>query len=250
MESSPPEPAIVRPVKGRHTPDIGLLAVLAATGPDVNLLKKAALFKPERTRPLYAGALYVGAGDNPSFSLCGPFIGAPYGVMMLETLIAWGARRFIFWGWCGAVSTKVRIGDIIVPTGAFIDEGTSKHYLPTRKRVSKPSKKMLHSLTKALSANGTDYHEGLVWTTDGVFRETRQKVLYFRSEGALAVEMEMSALFTVAAFHQVDLAGMLVVSDNLSSLTWKPGFKSEQFKQGRMAAGEIVCSLCRDSHEG
>ena len=63
-----------------------------------------------------------------NFSITGPFIGAPYAAMLLETLIAWGARRIIFLGWCGAVAEEVKIGDIILPTAALIDEGTSGHY--------------------------------------------------------------------------------------------------------------------------
>jgi purine-nucleoside phosphorylase len=246
MESASPEPAIVRPVKGRHMPDIGPLAVLAATGPDVMSLKKADLFNSAITRPLYGGKLIVAVEDPSRVSLCGPFIGAPYGAMMLETLIAWGARRFIFLGWCGAVAATVHIGDIIVPTGAFIDEGTSLHYLRTPKELSQPDGKMVQSIKKALNAKGMDYHEGLIWTTDGVFRETREKVISFRFKGALAVEMEMSALWSVAAFHRVQLAGILVVSDDLSTLAWEPGFGSNPFKQGRMAAVEVVASLCRE----
>jgi hypothetical protein len=37
-----------------------------------------------------------------------------------------------------------------------------------------------------------------------------------------------------------------VVSDDLSTLAWEPGFGSNPFKQGRMAAVEVVASLCRE----
>jgi hypothetical protein len=40
------------------------------------------------------------------------------------------------------------------------------------------------------------------------------------------------------------VGGLLVVSDELSSLTWKPGFKSDRFKQGRENTAEIVKKLC------
>jgi purine-nucleoside phosphorylase len=46
----------------------------------------------------------------------------------------------------------------------------------------------------------------------------------------LAVEMEMSALFRVAGYRQVGLAGLLVVSDELFTLKWRPGFRTSAFK--------------------
>jgi len=46
----------------------------------------------------------------------GPFVGAPYAAMLLETLIAWDVEKIIFFGWCGAISHDVKIGDIIIPT--------------------------------------------------------------------------------------------------------------------------------------
>lgn len=205
-----------------------------------------ASFTAENSRPLYNGKLYTASEALGCFTVVGPFVGAPYAVMLLETLIGWGARRFVFWGWCGAVFEDVRIGDIIIPTGAMIDEGTSRHYRENQEGISRPSPEMVRRIRGALGASAAGVHEGLIWTTDAVFRETKEKVLFYQSKGVLAVEMELSALFTVAAFHGVELGGILVVSDELSQLTWKPGFKSPQFKAARMAAGNAVFSICRE----
>jgi hypothetical protein len=51
----------------------------------------------------------------------------------------------------------------------------------------------------------------------------------------------------VAQFRRVALAGILVVSDELSSLDWRPGFKDERFAQGRRTACKVVEELCRTS---
>jgi purine-nucleoside phosphorylase len=234
------------PVKGKQSPEIGPVSVLAATQPDINLLRNLASLTAEMSHNLFAGKIYVKTETVEQFSLAGPFVGAPYGVMFLETLIAWGARRIIFWGWCGAISKSVQTGDVIIPTGAIIDEGTSKHYRENREGISTPTPVMVQSIRTALGKSETDVHEGLVWTTDAVFRETREKVLFYQSKDVLAVEMELSALFTVAAFHQVDIGGILVVSDELSQLSWKPGFKSERFKMGRQVAAKAVHSICKE----
>ena len=171
--------------------------------------------------------------------LAGPLVGAPYAVMAAETLIAWGARVLIFFGWCGAVSGSVAIGDLVLPTSAFVDEGTSRHYLPEASEAT-PSPSLVQKIAGACASEGLCVHPGAVWTTDAPFRETREKVLAFRRQGALAVEMECSALFTLGVFRSVEAAALLVVSDDLSSLSWTPGFKDPSFTRGREAACGVI----------
>ncbi|MBF0203546.1 MAG: hypothetical protein HQK67_04340 [Desulfamplus sp.] len=74
---------------------------------------------------------------------------------------------------------------------------------------------------------------GKIWTTDAIYRETSKKVAFFRNMGAIAVEMECSALFAVANYRKIDIAAILIVSDELSSSKWKPGFKTAAFKESR-----------------
>jgi uridine phosphorylase len=217
---------------------------MVATTPDFQLLKSHLDFENRDSRHLYTAHLVAGSGRSNGISLCGPFIGAPYAVMILETLIAWGVTRIVFMGWCGAISKEVHIGDLIVPNGALVDEGTSLHYLRKGMDIVQPSNLIMGKTRQILKSTRKPHHEGLVWTTDAAFRETREAVLSFQKKGILAVEMELSALFSVGAFHGVDVSGLLVVSDELSSLIWKPGFKSEQFKQARKNAAMLVMKLC------
>jgi hypothetical protein len=83
-----------------------------------------------------------------------------------------------------------------------------------------------------------------VWTTDAPYRETPDQVRAYQERGALAVEMECSALFTLGAFRSAAVASLLVVSDELSSPTWRPGFKDPRFSLGRESACEAIGRLC------
>ncbi len=175
--------------------------------------------------------------------MVGPFVGAPYAAMLLETIIAWGVERIIFFGWCGAISHDVKIGDIIIPTSATIDEGTSKHYHQVDD-ISRPSSYIQKNTKEALIKAGLCFHEGIVWSTDAIYRETCEKVKYYQQKDILAVEMELSALFTVAKFRNVQMGGILVVSDELSTLTWRPGFREQRFKESRMSVVKEIKALC------
>ncbi len=235
--------AVVDPQKSKSSPAIGPVAVMAASGMDLQYLCKLLHFKKKDFERLFISRLYFDNLRSARYSVTGPFVGAPYAVMLLETLIVRGARQIIFLGWCGAISEKIKIGDIILPTTALIDEGTSRHYGAGDGGQLAVSFPMESIIRRALKYNQITFHEGAVWTTDAVYRETRHKVAAHQANGILAVEMEMSALRTVAQFRGVDLGGVLVVSDELSSLTWRPGFKHEKFLQSRKTACTLIKEL-------
>jgi uridine phosphorylase len=62
--------------------------------------------------------------------------------------------------------------------------------------------------------------------------------------GLLAVEMEMSALFSVAAFRRVQLGGLMVVSDELGTLKWKTGFLNPHFWLASKKAARLAIESC------
>jgi purine-nucleoside phosphorylase len=243
MKPSSDNRPIVSPVKTRNTPELGPVAIMAATRPDYQLLEPQLGFHQDNIRPLFLANLVVRSEKVDGLCLCGPFIGAPYSAMILETLIAWGVRQIIFMGWCGAVAKQVQIGDIIIPSGALVDEGTSPHYGQMQSEVATPSENLLGRTRDIFIENGQSYHEGLIWTTDAAFRETPEKVKVFQAQGVLAVEMELSALFAVGKFHGVEVMGLLVVSDEISTLTWKPGFKTKSFKAARHTVAKAMQQL-------
>jgi purine-nucleoside phosphorylase len=96
-----------------------------------------------------------------------------------------------------------------------------------------------------MNLNQLNFHSGTVWSTDAIYRETPQQVEYYQRRGAIAVDMEISALFTVAQFRQVDLGAVAVVSDELGSFKWRPGFKMDEFKRGRAAVCRVLKDVCQ-----
>ncbi len=237
--------SIINPVKSKNSPDIGPVAVIAATETDLFFLCDLFSFDKDDYRRLFTSRLYAPHSPPDRVCLAGPGIGAPYAAMVLETLICWGARRVIFLGWCGAVSKHVKIGELILPTAALVDEGTTRNYVEPASGQSKPALSMLSVVEQVLHDNRIDFHSGKIWTTDAVYRETPEKVGNFQQQGILAVEMEVSALFSVAQFRQVELGALLVVSDELSSFQWRPGFKDKHFVAGRQTACRMVIEACQ-----
>jgi len=181
-------------------------------------------------------------GARLTLTLSGPFLGAAQSVMGMEKMIALGAKRVWVLGWCGSLQKDLHIGDLVIPTRAVSEEGTSQHY-PINKKIPETDQKLNQMLAKKLQKMGQSFSSGPVWTTDAPYRETPVKVKKYQESGILAVEMEMSALMTLALYRGVKLAGLLVVSDELFDLKWHPGFSSPKLKRNSHMAGELLLEL-------
>ncbi len=237
--------AIVNPIKWGNTTDFPLVAVLTAMENDTQAICRLLNLNQNDCVPMMLSKLYL-AKDRPfSCSVSGPLIGAPYAVMLLEILIASGAKKIIFYGLCGAISPHVKTGDIILPTGALIDEGTSCHYGEKQNGLIRSSETITSTIRDVLTQKKVTFHEGLIWTTDALFRETPEKVKHYQKKNALGVEMETSALFTVGKFRNVDVGAVLVVSDELSTMEWHPGFGQPLFNKTCRIVQETIIDLCQ-----
>ncbi|RPH50846.1 MAG: purine-nucleoside phosphorylase [Desulfobacteraceae bacterium] len=240
---------IVKPVKGRNPPDPKPVALMISSRVDLDCICSLIDMRDDQSRGLHYSRHFSPVCPEYNFSITGPFAGAPYAVMLLETLAVWGADKIIFYGWCGAVSDSVKIGDIIVATSAFVDEGTSKHYgydEISSNGVALPSSALTETIKDLLRQSAINFHEGAVWSTDAIYRETPEKVAFYKEKNVLGVEMELSAIYSAAGFRNIEAAGILVVSDEISTLTWKPGFRDNRFRESRAAVCEALIKICQN----
>jgi uridine phosphorylase len=184
-----------------------------------------------------------GKNRKNSFFMAGPAVGSPMAVLTLDKLIALGGRKFIVYGWCGSLNKELQIGDVLLPTWAESDEGTSAHYPVDGRPESCHETRSL--LKQGLAAQGHNVISGPVWTTDAPYRESRQKIKVLGDQGILGVDMEFAALCTVAAFRNVELTAVMLVSDELFHEQWKPGFGSKSFKEKNKVILNFLVEFCR-----
>jgi uridine phosphorylase len=189
-------------------------------------------------REVYRGN--VGAGR---VTITHPFLGAPNCVALAEELASFGTKQILFMGYCGSLQPGVRAGDIICPLKAIREEGTSFHYLPPG-AAARPHEKTQKIIMGCLQRKKIPCHQGLIWTIDAIYRETKGKVRRYQAQGVLGVEMELAALFAFGMAHKVAVGGLLVVTDELSTGRWRPHFFSPRLikgvRQARKAVVEIV----------
>lgn len=137
----------------------------------------------------------------------------------IEQLDVHGIDTFIIFGNCGVLDKSIEDCSIIIPNKAFRDEGTSYHYMPESDTVE-VNPKYKDIFKEVLKENNYEYVEGATWTTDGFFRETREKVKYFQEQGAICVEMEGACIATVCEFKKMNYFTFYYAGDNLDSVEW------------------------------
>jgi len=237
------EDGVISPRKGPRDPELPRDAVMIMVRREVDRITREVCARKIPFAEMHLYGLFEAAstGCRP-VSIAGPFFGAPHAATGLEKLIALGVRRVWVLGWCGALDPRLSVGSMVVPSEAFSEEGVSRLYAGQRVKPAADGP-LLSKLDDALLKRGLHALKGPVWTTDALYRETPSKIRAYRTLGAVAVEMELSALMSIAVFRSVALAALLVVSDVLSPTGWHPGFSDPRLAQSSRAAGSVVTAL-------
>lgn len=234
---------IIRPLKGKGDPHVGTDVIMVMIPSELKYLVQVAKAEEVPFNDMSLYHLYRTKKDEgPLLTLSGPFFGAPHAVFAMEKLIVLGAKRVWVLGWCGALQHDLRVGTLVIPSGAVSEEGTSSHY-PIFHHPLESDPTLNRMLEHALKQRDLPFSSGDVWTTDALYRETPEKVAAHQKAGILAVEMEISALMTLAVYRSVAMAALLVVSDELFDLKWRPGFSNPLLRKNSHAAGEILLDL-------
>ncbi len=237
-------PALINPIRLPGEEAVPRRVVLACTRPDLKLLGDLLPTPPEPGRRLWTCELRRGQWQGRELLLGGPLLGAPQAAMVLEKLIVLGAEAIVCLGWCGSLTAEVGLGALVLPDGAFGGDGTSPHYADHR-HCHRPHPALHQGLASRLQGVADNHpalmaHIGPVWSTDAVFRETAALVARARACGAVALEMEMAALFAVGAFRGAAVAGLLVVTDELFRPVWRSGARSPQCRAARETAARLA----------
>jgi uridine phosphorylase len=145
-------------------------------------------------------------------------MGCPSAAIALEELANVGATHFIRVGSTGALQKGMNIGDIIISSGAMRLDGTSRYYA----HDSFPALPD-YFFTKAMFDTGLEMQKsreyqlfmGMNASSDAFYGETPELLQMLCDHRVLNVEMEASAIFTIATMRGLKAAMVCAVSGNL-----------------------------------
>ena len=236
---------LIEPRKIPGDPEIDHPIILVLFEPYVEILRKEFGLKESALKRLrFPSMAYCSTAiAGKSISVFGNTFGDTQAEVILQRLIAMGAEKILAFGCCGSLQPDLQVGHLVIPTDALSEEGTSVHYVIPKGVARKASEKIVQLCEAQCREKNFRFAAGKVWTTDALFRETREKVGSYSAKGLLAVDMEISALFTVAAYRKVQLGGLMVVSDELGTLKWKTGFLNPFFWSASQKAARMVIEV-------
>ena len=164
---------------------------------------------------------YLGSINGEKVLIISTGMGGPSTAICIEELKNIGIEYLIRVGTCGGMQQNVLPGDIIIPTGAIRQEGTSKEYVPIE-FPAVPDYDLVDALKNSVEKLEYNYHLGVVHCKDSFYGqhqpermpvgyELKNKWEAWIKAGALASEMETATLFTVGSTLRMKTAAVLLV---------------------------------------
>lgn len=183
--------------------------------------------------------VYVTKYKGEEIVLCQAPVGAAPAAQILDWLIGYGVCEIISTGSCGALE-EFSEGTFLVPYKALRDEGASYHYAPPTRFID-VNETARNAIEKTILEHCMKYQEVLTWSTDGFYRETKEKVIYRKQEGCSVVEMECAALAACSRFRDAIWGMILYTADSLADIE-----KYDERSWGGDAY-EYALTLCLDA---
>jgi uridine phosphorylase len=147
-------------------------------------------------------------------------IGCPSAAIAVEELARCGVHTFIRVGSTAALQAEIEVGDLVVNTGTFRNDGTSLAYAPLG-YPAVPDTELTTALTlvarEAAQSLGVRMHVGINVSDDAFYAEGPEWLGRMTALGLLNVEMESSAVFTIARLRGLRAGMICGVSGNLAT---------------------------------
>jgi len=140
--------------------------------------------------------------------------GAPMVVDLAERFLSSGVKKIIRIGTAGTLLPEMHLGEVIVPYAAIRDEGTSAFYL-SQKAPALADVDFSTLISHSLQKNEMKVYNGILWSTDGRWKETDDVVLLHKADGAIATDMESAALFAFGLNRNCSVASVSLLSDEI-----------------------------------
>ena len=172
------------------------------------LLEDPLMFNHHRGLWGYTGR----AADGEPLTVQSTGMGGPSAAIVLHELISLGVRRAIRVGTCGALDPSLHLGDLVLAREALAVDGTSLALGAGGLTRADPI--LVDALLAELRRRpNRPHHQGCIVSTDLFYEGDSQRTADWGARGAIAVEMEASALFAVGAVAGIQVACLLAVSD-------------------------------------
>ena len=159
---------------------------------------------------------FTGSYKGTPVSVMGSGMGIPsISIYAKELITEYGVKNLIRVGSCGAVSSEVKVRDVLIGLGACTDSGVNRQRFQGHDYAAIASWPLLKALNEAATSlnlpvtNGNLFSADLFYTPNSSMFDTMEKM------NVLGVEMEAAGLYGVATEYGANAAAICTVSDHI-----------------------------------
>lgn len=184
---------------------------------------------------------YTGLYGNKRISVMGSGMGIPsLSIYIHELVNEYDVKTLIRVGTCGALQAELKVGDIVLPMSSSTNSHINRLRFGGRDYAPTATFDLLLKAYQYAKELGARVHVGGMFASDTFYNDDPDWWRIWAEYGALVVEMETNALYTLAAKFKVDALSVLTVSDNL--VTGETS-TAEQREQGFPLMAEIALEV-------
>jgi len=159
---------------------------------------------------------FTGTYKGQPISVQGTGMGIPsISIYIHELMDSYGVQQLIRVGSCGAMQQEVKVRDVILALSASTDSSVNQIRFKGLDFAPTANFDLVRSAYDIAAAKGFIPHVGNVFTSDSFYNEDPEVVKRLSAFQTLAVEMETTALYTLAAKFKRKALSILTVSDHL-----------------------------------
>lgn len=163
---------------------------------------------------------YTGTWQDRRVSVQGSGMGQPsMAIYVNELFDSYDVQTIIRVGSCGALTERVAIRDLVLAQGACTDSSMNSITFEGLDYAPIADFGLLRAAHRAATdgglAGGAGVHVGLIYSSDSFYPARPEPAARMVDHGVLAVEMEASALYTLAARRNRRALAICTVSDHI-----------------------------------
>ncbi|GIO24924.1 purine-nucleoside phosphorylase [Oceanobacillus sp. J11TS1] len=177
-----------------------------------NYLEDAKLYN--EVRGMYG---YTGTYKGERVSVQGTGMGVPsISIYVNELIQSYDVKKLIRVGTCGAIQKDVKVRDVILAQAATTDSQINQLIFQGIDYAPISDFELLKNAYEAGTEKGLQLRVGNVFTSDTFYRDNAKEVNELLAKyQVLAIEMESTALYTLAAKYGRQALSVLTVSDHI-----------------------------------
>jgi uridine phosphorylase len=198
-----------------------------------SLLSAPKMFNHNRGLWGYTGEAIA---DGRPLTIQSTGMGGPSAAIVISELADLGARIFVRVGTCGALTTGLDLGELVIVTEAICEDGVSRALASAERVAPEPD-----LLARLIAAGETEaVRQAVAVSTDLFYDRPAGARDRWAALGAAVVELETATVLAVARRRGLGAAALLLVADVLNADGSRHRIGPERLGADELRLGELA----------